>query len=85
VHYNLGRGVPQDDVEGYAWALLAAASNQDARKFVLKLDSLLDNETRVRGISRAEQLKELIEMKKIRITIPPMKIGTITAPKDTER
>ena len=63
--YSYGMGVPQDEVEAYAWYNLAAASMEVARKNRDSISRRLPPEARLAGQQRTKQLQREIENREI--------------------
>jgi hypothetical protein len=62
--YILGQGVPKDEVEAYAFFNIAGANNEDARKYVARLEGEMSQSARLAGQQRSRQLLQEFEAKK---------------------
>ena len=62
MYYN-GEGVSKDEVEGYAWCLLAQANGIGASKTISDLEKDFTAEQMEKGKARAAKLHRLIEQK----------------------
>jgi hypothetical protein len=56
--FFLGKGTPKDEIEAYAFWIMAALQNEDARKSLMSMleHGWLSQEVRKKGIMRSEQL-----------------------------
>ena len=61
--YLEGEGVPKNDIEAYAWVLLAKANGEKASEVISTLEKLLTAEQVEKGQARAAELHRLIEQK----------------------
>lgn len=62
--YILGQGVPKDEIEAYAYFNIAGAKDEDARKYVTKLEGQMSPGARVAAQQRSRQLLQEFEAKK---------------------
>ena len=63
--YFRGEGVPKNDIESYAWFLLAKANgNERASEMISDLEKRLTAEQIEKGQARAAELHRLIEERK---------------------
>jgi len=62
--YILGQGVPKDEIEAYAYFNIAGAKDEDARKYVIKLEGQMSPGARVAAQQRSRQLLQEFEAKK---------------------
>ena len=62
--YLEGEGVPKNDIEAYAWLLLAKANGfEEVSKTISNLEKLLTAEQMEKGQARALELHRLIKQK----------------------
>lgn len=62
--YILGQGVPKDEVEAYAYFNIAGAKDEEARKYVTRLEGQMSPSVRVAAQQRSRQLLQEFEAKK---------------------
>lgn len=62
--YLLGKGVPKDEIEAYAYFNIAGSKDEQARKYVTKLEGEMTQSIRVTGQQRSRQLLQEFEAKK---------------------
>jgi TPR repeat protein len=62
--YLLGRGLPRDKIEGYAYLNMASAEDESLRKDVIELESEMPDSARYAGQQRTRQLVKEVEDKK---------------------
>lgn len=62
--YILGKGVPKDEIEAYAYFNIAGAKDEEARKYVTKLEAQMSSGARVAAQQRSRQLLQEFESKK---------------------
>lgn len=62
--YLLGRGLPRDEIEGYAYLNMASATDESLRQDVIKIESDMTVSARYAGQQRTRQLIKEIEDKK---------------------
>ena len=60
----LGKGVPKDEVEAYAYFNIAGANDEDARKYVAKLEGEMSQAARLAAQQRSRQLLQEFEAKR---------------------
>ena len=64
VHCLLGRGVKKDEAEAYAWVKLAAATNEEARTELKRMEQEIKPEVLMRGRQRSLILQAQIDASK---------------------
>jgi TPR repeat protein len=62
--YLLGKGVPKDEIEAYAYFNIAGSKDEDARKYVTRLEGEMTQSIRVAGQQRSRLLLQEFEAKK---------------------
>jgi TPR repeat protein len=62
--YLLGRGLPRDEIEGYAYLNMASATDESLRKDVIELESEMSVSAKYAGQQRTRQLIKEVEDKK---------------------
>lgn len=62
--YLLGRGLPRDEIEGYAYLNMASATDESLRKDVIELERKMPVSARYAGQQRTRQLIKEVEDKK---------------------
>ena len=62
--YLLGRGLPRDEIEAYAYLNMASATIESLREEVIKLESKMPPSARYAGQQRTRQLVKEVEDKK---------------------
>jgi hypothetical protein len=62
--YLLGKGVPKDEIEAYAYFNIAGSKDEEARKYVTKLEGQMTPSARIAAQQRSRQLLQEFEAKK---------------------